>query len=66
MRAMCARMFIVAHIEWRVACTWPLDLLARVMHELSHGTSAKSMTDVRATLRYGLHGDRNASHVTSA
>jgi hypothetical protein len=34
------------------------------MHELSHGTSAKRMADVRAVLRQDLHGARNGNHVS--
>ena len=34
------------------------------MHELSHTTSAKRMTDVRAVLRQDLHGGRNRSQVS--
>ena len=34
------------------------------MRELSHGTSAKRMADVRAVLRQDLHGGRNGSRVS--
>jgi hypothetical protein len=40
--------------------SWALDLRGRVMHELSHGTSAKRMAHVRAVLRHDPQGGRNS------